>query len=202
MSAVLDVIQRRRSIRHFEPRPVEPEKLEAMLQAARLAPSSANLQNARVLPIDRPDELEILRHAAYGFGAVMHAPLVLLCMVDRSAEERFLRRMEEMAKEPSPAFDPSKLRTRTGKHFEFKVGKEWSMLNAAIAGEHMVLQATEMGLGTCWVHHFDHDEVRDHFDIPAHLELVSLIAVGYPGEAPHPATMERADVLYLRAKNA
>lgn len=198
MPTLLPAIAKRRSIRHFESRPVEPEMIELMLDAARIAPTAANLQNAKILTVTHRADLDVVGRAAYGMGAIPEAPLVFVVMADTSREEVFLQQMEEMAKQPHPPFDWKNLRSGTGKPFEFKVGKTWSLVTAAIAGQQLLLQAVEMGLGTCWVHHFEHSEVRDHFRIPEHFELLSLIAVGHPAAEPHP--MERAEVRWTPEK--
>jgi nitroreductase len=195
MHAVLNAIAKRRSVRRFERRPVEEEKLEAMLEAARLAPSSCNLQHCRVLVVDHEDDLDVVRRSAYSTGAIAEAPLVLLCMADTSLDEPFARRWEEMARSPNPSFDFTKLRSGRDRPFELRLGREWALINAAIAGQHMMLQAVEMGLGTCWVHHFEHDEVRSHFNLPPHLEFLALMAVGYPAEVP-PENVKRTEVRY------
>ena len=198
MPTILPAISRRRSIRHFEARPVEPELIDAMLEAARLAPSAANLQNARILPVTDEADRVVLGRAAYSFGAVPEAPLVMVLMADTSRDAVFLEQMAEMAKQPNPPIDFAKLRSGAGKPFSFKLGPEWGLVNAGLAGQSLMLQAVEMGLGTCWVHHFEHDEVREHFKIPDHFILMSLMAIGYPATEPHP--MERTDLRWTPTK--
>lgn len=53
-----------------------------------------------------------------------------------------------------------------------------------IAMAHMDLQASSLGLGTCWARHFDTDQVRADFHIPSHLAIVAALAVGWPAESP------------------
>ncbi|MCP4641317.1 MAG: nitroreductase, partial [bacterium] len=49
---------------------------------------------------------------------------------------------------------------------------------------HLVLKATELGLGTCWVGWFNEDKVKDILAIPKSVRVSALLAVGYPKEAP------------------
>lgn len=195
MPAILNAIANRRSTRKFQSRPVEPELIDAMIEAARLAPGACNLSHFRVIVVDQPGDLEVVRKAGYSMGAVSEAPVSLLLMVDHSIDEPFKQMMAEMMKSPTPAYDLASLRSGTGLPFELKVGREWAFINAGIAGEHMMLQAVEMGLAGCWVHHFEHSEVREHFKLPDHIELVSLMAIGYPDENP-PQSAGRTDIRY------
>lgn len=62
-----------------------------------------------------------------------------------------------------------------------------TFLNTAIAVEHNVLQATEMGLGTRWIRLFDEKKAKEILSIPNHVVLVALLLIGYPAEKPGPA---------------
>ncbi|HEY3424351.1 MAG TPA: nitroreductase family protein, partial [Negativicutes bacterium] len=60
-------------------------------------------------------------------------------------------------------------------------------IDTSIVTDHIILAATELGLGTLWVCHFDPVIIRAEFNIPDHLEPVNIIAVGYAaGEAKSP----------------
>ena len=115
----------------------------------------------------------------------MNAPVVLVCMADLSADNDLQQHIAEVAA-ASPKVDMGALRSARGKGISLKMGREWALINAAIATQNMVLQAVSLGLGTVWNHHFEHDEVRDHFHLPVHIELLTLIPVGYPAESPPP----------------
>lgn len=183
----LPVIYNRRSIRVFEQREVGRDLIDEMLEAARLAPSAGNIQSFRALVVSEPSELAACRSAAYGIGACATAPLIIVCMADVTAAESIGERYSELltagALEP---VDVMALRSGAGRPFELRLGRDIALVNAAISTEHMALQATADGLGTCWVHHFDHDQLRQEFDIPASFELLSLLAVGWPAEHPAP----------------
>lgn len=195
MKPILSAIAKRHSTRKFLETPVDAESIDTMLEAARLAPAACNISHFRVLVIDKPNDLEMVRKAAYSMGAIAAAPLVLLHMVDTSLDAPFLNQMAAMAKMPNPPVNLSVLRSGAGRPFQLKVGREWAFVNAAICGEHMMLQAVDLGLAGCWVHHFEHDEVRAHFGIPAHIEFVALMAIGYAAEDP-PASAGRGEIRY------
>jgi len=62
--------------------------------------------------------------------------------------------------------------------------KKWHQVDLAIALEHIVLEAVEIGLGTCWIGAFNEDEVNKILKIPQDKKIVSLLTVGIPAESP------------------
>ena len=77
--AVLDQIRKRYSVRNYEARSVEAEKLEAVLEAARLAPSARNVQEWRFVVVQDADMRAKLVDAANGQEFVGAAPVVIAC---------------------------------------------------------------------------------------------------------------------------
>jgi nitroreductase len=59
-----------------------------------------------------------------------------------------------------------------------------AMLNVAIAVEHIVLTAVELGLGSCWVRLFDEKKVKQMLNLPEHVFPVALLPIGIPNEDP------------------
>lgn len=59
---------------------------------------------------------------------------------------------------------------------------KWYKVDVSIAMEHMVLEATELGLGSCWIGSFDEKIVKEILKIPEKYEVVALLAIGYPAE--------------------
>jgi len=55
-----------------------------------------------------------------------------------------------------------------------------------IAIEHMILAATALGYGTCWIGAFNENEVRKILRIPENLAVIALLPVGIPDESPPP----------------
>ena len=60
----------------------------------------------------------------------------------------------------------------------------WASIDAAIAMEHIALQATELGYGCCWIGAFDEAEVKKALKVPANLKIVALMPVGKADEKP------------------
>ena len=66
-------------------------------------------------------------------------------------------------------------------------GKKHHDIDTSIVTDHMMLQATELGLGTVWVCYFKPDIIREEFHLPDNLEPISILVIGYPqGEAASP----------------
>ncbi len=65
-----------------------------------------------------------------------------------------------------------------------EVSTRWHEKDTMIALEHMVLAATALGYGTCWIGAFDEDAVKRLLKIPAKMKVVALLPIGIPGEKP------------------
>ena len=61
-------------------------------------------------------------------------------------------------------------------------GKKTTDIDASILTDHMMLQATELGLGTVWVCYFKPDVIKKEFELPEKLEPVNILVIGYPNE--------------------
>ena len=164
-SPFLELCRRRRSVRHFSARPVEKEKLELCLEAARLAPSAENKQPWRFVVFDDPAEKARLSEVAFrGIYSVSarlaHAP-ALVCLLIK--EDLLVNKAAGIAQ-----------------------GIQYQVIDAGIAGEHFVLAAAEQGLGTCWIGWFDTRGLARHLKLRGRgFKPIALIAVGYP-EDPTP----------------
>jgi Nitroreductase len=62
--------------------------------------------------------------------------------------------------------------------------QKWHQVDLAIALEHIVLEAADLGLGTCWIGAFNEDEVKKILKVPADKKVVALLTVGVPAETP------------------
>jgi nitroreductase len=153
----------RRSIRRYLPKPVEREKIAACLDAARLAPSAENAQTWRFLVIDDPDlKARFAREAftgIYGMTKFAAEAPVLVLILSR----------------------PDIMANRLGKQIQ---DISFFLIDAGIGGEHFVLQAEELGLGTCWIGWFSVRKARKFFKIPRKYKIVSLLALGYYDKKP------------------
>ena len=67
-----------------------------------------------------------------------------------------------------------------------EISERWHDKDVMIAVEHMVLAASSLGYGSCWIGAFDENEVKKLLKIPKKLKLVALLPVGVPNETPQP----------------
>jgi nitroreductase len=63
---------------------------------------------------------------------------------------------------------------------------KWCDVDLTIAFEHIVLEAVELGLGTCWIGSFEEDKVKKVLNVPSKLRVTVLLTVGFPAEKPNP----------------
>ena len=158
-SPFLQLVKSRRSTRKFQQRPVERDKLLQCIEAARFAPSAEHSQPWRFLIIDDPALRErVVEHAFSGIYRATRwaakAPVLVVIL----AELDFLA-------------------NRLGKQI---TGIHYYLVDVGIAGEHFVLQAQELGLGTCWIGWFSQKGVRKALNIPRKYRPALMLAVGYP----------------------
>lgn len=156
---LLDLIRRRRSCRKYVSKPVPRESLERCLEAARLAPSACNSQPWRFIVVEDPATKDELCRKAfsglYRMNAFAAGAGALVVVVREN----------------------SKFVARVGGHVR---GLEYSLIDIGIACEHLVLQAEEEGLGTCWLGWFNERAVKKLLGIPRGKRADLIISVGYP----------------------
>jgi nitroreductase len=187
---VSKAIRKRRSIRKFKPDLIPEEKIRLLLESARLAPSGTNTQPWRFIVIKDNDTKKKLQEAAHNQRHVKSAPVIIVCCADLKAFKEFPERVDEL-------IESGALPERTREVFIPYLSKGMDTVtkdvlmvaaaaNVAIAVEHIVLQAVEIGLGTCWVRWYEDDKVKEILDIPEHVEVMALLPVGVPDEEPAP----------------
>jgi len=71
------------------------------------------------------------------------------------------------------------------------------VVDVAIALEHIALQATAEGLGTCWVGAFNEEEAKKVINAPADVRVVQLMPLGYPADQPRPKTRKPLDEIVM-----
>lgn len=153
------IIRQRRSVRKFANKPVEREKINACLEAARLAPSACNSQPWHYIVIDDPAVKEAFCKEAFGgiysLSQWAAAAPVLVAVVS----------------------DRGNFTSRLGNYFR---RTEFYLVDQGISGEHFVLRAHDLGLGTCWIGWLNSDKAEKFFHLPKGKKIEHLLAVGYP----------------------
>ena len=154
---LLKAILGRRSIRKYERREVEKEKLVELLKAATWAPSAGNMQEWRFYVIRNGERRAKMWRACRNQGQVKDASHLIVVCFDRNVAYRsYGKRGEEL----------------------------YAIQDTAAAIQNMMLRAYELGLGTCWVGAFDEGEVARILELPQNIKPVAVVTVGYPNESP------------------
>lgn len=156
--AFLDIVKHRRSIRQFLDKAVERDKIMMCLEAARLAPSAVNSQPWKFIVVDDPQLKKKLCDVAfsgvYSINAfAKKAPVIVVVVSERA---NYLAQVGGLLRD-----------TR------------YYLIDVGIATEHFVLQAEELGLGTCWMGWFDEQAVRKVLSIPKDKKIYIVVALGY-----------------------
>lgn len=143
----LELAKKRYSVRNYDTKKVEEEKLLKILEAGRLAPTAVNFQPQRLIVIQNEEGMNKLKRcSANTYGA----PLVIIVCGDHNASWR--RRQDN---------------------------KDVLDIDVSIVTDHMMLQATELGLGSVWIASFDSEMIRKEFNLPKNVEAINILAIGY-----------------------
>lgn len=188
---VNQAIKLRRSIRKYSDGNVSPDKIDALLEAARLAPSGLNAQPWRFKVIQNQEDIKWLaREATRGQRWVGGANVVFLCCADLSryiedakANVRFLKDSGVLPPEMLSGIEEY---VQKAGNAPTEVLRYAAATNCSIAITHMMLQAVDLDLGTCWIGMFDEKAIKERFNLGDHLSVVALLAAGYPAEELEP----------------
>ncbi len=180
-----DVITARRSIRKFKQEDISTGSVRLLLDAARLAPSGSNLQPARFIVAQSSASKEALgRCTPYKF--IAKAAVIFVCCADLATITTRNTRIGELLKEgvfegvDIDMNDPSAV----SPVMDVEAVKAYLAMNVAIAIEHIVLKAVDLGLGSCWLGRFDRDKVKKFLALDESIYPVVLLPVGYPDQLP------------------
>jgi nitroreductase len=151
------VFQRRCSCRAFSPEPLPRETLVELLEAARWAPSGGNLQPWRFVVVRDMSRRLALAYAAHGQAFVAEAPaVVVVCALAEVSARHYGERGREL----------------------------YCLQDTAAAAENLLLRATELGLGSCWVGAFEEEAASRALGLDESWRPVALIPVGWPRGRP------------------
>lgn len=150
-TSLMDLIEKRKSIRSYKPQDVEEEKLNYILQAFRKAPSAKNLQPWKLIIVKDKKKISDLSIACNNQTFLSEAPILIVACAKE--DEAYGVMGGYMNSYP---------------------------VDIALALEHLILAATEKGLGTCWIGAFKEKLVKDLLDVPDNVRVVAITPVGYP----------------------
>ena len=152
----LKLAQDRYTLRDMSDRPVEDKNLEKILEAGRIAPTAKNAQSQRILVVREQGQILKMRGCT---PSHFNAPVIMVVSYDTN--------ISRTCNNPIG-------------------GESYGEVDAAIVATHMVLQATELGIGSAIVATFDTDKLRNEFHFPENIKPVLIVCLGYPKENAQP----------------
>lgn len=148
-------------MRSFINKPVEQNVILEILEVARLAPSAVSFQPWHFIVINSREKMDEFQ-AVYPRNWFREAPACIVVCADH--QQSWKRKSD---------------------------GKDFADVDVAIVTDHLILKATEMGLGTCWVCNFDVELARKILKTPDHIEPLVIVPIGF-SEAKAPQKFRKA----------
>ncbi|TAL58976.1 MAG: nitroreductase [Bacteroidetes bacterium] len=170
---MLELIVSRQSDRKYSSKPIEKEKLDRIIEAARMAPSACNAQPWKFIIVTDPLLREKIAEAAsarlLGMNSFVNQAPVLVVVI------------------------------REQPNMSSKVGgtiknKDYSLIDIGITSENICLQAKAEGIGSCMIGWFDEKMLREILDIPGSKRVELIITLGYSESTPREKKRKPADV--------
>jgi len=171
---MIESIINRRSIRKFLDKPLEEEKLAAILEAARLAPSGMNVQPWHFIVLKDEKTKQALAKAVNEQVWIAGAPTVIVAVADSAGRSE--DSLASFVDEESPSMDLKRV-----------------IRDTTIAVSYILLEADNQGLGACFCGGFSQKNVRPVLGIPEDKFVVAVIPIGYPAEKPEPRSRKSMD---------
>ena len=154
---ILDIIKERRTTEDFLPKYVDWDKVSRILDAARHAPSSGNIQNWKFIVVQNPLKKQQLAEAAFGQHKITLASALIIVLGEVDKGERY---------------------------YGLRGARLYTIQNCAAAVQNMLLEATSLGLGSKWIGAFDEDKVREICGVPEEARPQAIVAIGYAKSIP------------------
>lgn len=155
----LELVKKRQSIRKYSSQPVPRELIDKCLEAAQFAPSACNAQPWSFIIVDDEKGKNALTDKAFsGIYSInsfaKNASVIIVVIAEQS--------------------------TYAAKLGGYFIGTQFNLIDIGIACEHLILQAAEQGIGTCWLGWFNEKKVKKVLGISNKKKVCLLISMGYP----------------------
>ena len=166
-----DLAEARFSLRNYDSRPVEQEKIDCLLECVRLAPSAVNFQPC-VFYVVTDQVLLAQLQDCYNRDWFKTAPMCIVACGNH--QQAWHRKLD---------------------------GKDHTDIDVAIAVDHLTLAAVDMGLGSCWICNFDAQKCAQVLDLPKGVEPIAMVAIGYAATDERPLKKRKShDELFVYKK--
>ena len=166
-----DLAEARFSLRNYDSRPVEQEKIDRLLECVRLAPSAVNFQPC-VFYVVTDQVLLAQQQDCYNRDWFKTAPMCIVACGNH--QQAWHRKLD---------------------------GKDHTDIDVAIAVDHLTLAAVDMGLGSIWICNFDAQKCAQVLDLPEGVEPIAMVAIGYAATDEKPLKKRKShDELFVYKK--
>ncbi|HPW90488.1 MAG TPA: nitroreductase family protein [Paludibacteraceae bacterium] len=166
-----DLAEARFSLRNYDSRPVEQEKIDCLLECVRVAPSAVNFQPC-VFYVVTDQVLLAQLQDCYNRDWFKTAPMCIVACGNH--QQAWHRKLD---------------------------GKDHTDIDVAIAVDHLTLAAVDMGLGSCWICNFDAQKCAQVLDLPEGVEPIAMVPIGYAATDERPLKKRKAhDELFVYKK--
>ena len=166
-----DLAEARFSLRNYDSRPIEQEKIDCLLECVRLAPSAVNFQPC-VFYVVTDQALLAQLQDCYNRDWFKTAPMCIVACGNH--QQAWHRKLD---------------------------GKDHTDIDVAIAVDHLTLAAVDMGLGSCWICNFDAQKCAQVLDLPEGVEPIAMVAIGYAATDERPLKKRKShDELFVYKK--
>ena len=154
----LELAKKRYSVRKYDDRPVEKEKIDLLIEAAMAAPTAKNIQPQRIYVLQSEEAVaKVAALSPCTFGAKA------LLVFTYSLDEEWHNPLEE--------------------------GIRSGIEDVSIVATHVMMEAEDLGLGTCWCNFFPNSELEKALGIPENEKSVLFMTLGYPAEDSRPGPL-------------
>lgn len=171
MNSIIDVIMKRRSIRHYQKEDIPKDLLLELVKAATWAPSGSNIQPWYFIIVN--DKKVLNKIISFSPGLLGNPPNVIVICSDKKK-----------------AFEKGG-----------KLGRdELSLMDISMAAENLMLLATEKGLGTCAVKSFNGKTIQKILELPDYVSPDLIISIGYPMKEAKPPKRKRVEEVSFENK--
>ena len=173
----IENIKTRRSIKHYDAEHVMPEEdLNTLIEVTKLAPSSFNMQNYRLVVVQDKELRQQLREVAWNQAQVTDASaLFIMCADLKAHEDDPVKYWGHAPQEVQDILCPALKAFYDGKE---ELTRDEGIRSTALAGMTLMLAARDLGYDSCPMVGFDFDEVAKLINLPEGHALSFMIAVG------------------------
>jgi len=152
---IFEAIKKRRSVRSFKKQQIPDEIIEKILDSGKRAPSAGNVHPEIFILIREQEVKDKIANAALNQHFISDAPVVIVACADVEKSER---------------------------SYGSRGRNLYCIQDTAAAIENMLLSATALGVGSCWVGAFNESKISEILKLPENVRPLAVIPLGYPGE--------------------